>query len=734
MAILAFQGEVKTRMVSSAVKKNVEYFIDDTFDLMRRVYRFVKQPVFRVHLMRLIAVGLTALLLIGVYMVQITHAEEYQAFYNITTTANLRREVTRGEIFDRFGNPLVVNEAVEVITYRHIPNTPFGHMRQVAQNLALLIDVDDSGLTPRDLRDLFIFYYLEDARALVPAEKQSSDSAVFNQQMIDAIEDEHLTRLTPLQLRTHVIFLRMNQGGGMTTNLIKERPTEEEVARVIENLSYLPGVEVGMDWVRSYPSGVNSALFGSVSTRQTGVPLDRQAYFLTQGYAPNARVGTSQLERSLQTYLSGFQYRYFIDDGVETQLTKGMPGYHVSLNLDATFQLMVEEIVSEHLLDLRENSDFARYLQRSYAVVMNPQTGAVYAMVGVLLLEDEETGELEAHMRPLETIMVGNLVGSAVKGASLATGFAYQTTQSGQVRLDNVLRFQGTPPLRSWTPMGNVNDITAIYRSSNVYFYRQAMEMAGIFNDSPNAAVVGWDFIAWEQHYRMFRQFGLGTHTGIELISEETGHPGHRTFDALLRYSIGQEATYTAMQLAQFGSTIATRGRRMQAQLVQNIYMPSPDGQTLQLVRPFAPNMLNQVVLSEEHWDRIQEGHRRAVTQGPPNGGTAFALMQGVSFNPAGKTGTAEDFLRRHEDGTILFNEQGEEIMVLNHSFFAYAPYDEPEIVVAVIVPAAQVLGSQGVPSQAVIITREIMEAYFDLQLVRAGGPFETGDDLESED
>lgn len=694
------------------MNRRTRIFIDDIKDLLKRIYKWFKSPVFRVHVFKIIAALLSFTLVASLYMVHVIYADEYVAFNAITTTANLSREVPRGVIYDRHMVPLVTNNSVGVITYRHLPNTPVPHMRVVAEALAGLIEIDDleNALTERDEQDLFIQLYPDEARDLVPvADRQGVSNEEFNALMIDRIEEEHLERLTEDDRRAHAIFLRMYQGAGMTTNIIKENPTEEEIARVIENLVHLPGIDVGTDWVREYPSDISRDFFGRVSTHQQGIPREHESYFLSQGYAANARVGTSQLERSMQSYLSGFQYRYFVDDGDVTLLSEGLPGFHISLNLDAELQLMIEGIVADHLLNARTRFS-ARYLDEAYVVISDPRTGAVLAMVGVVLSVDDN-GVLEATMNPLGTIHRATTLGSAVKGATLMAGYYTNTTQVGQFRHDTPILIQASNPIGSWRNMGWISEMTAISQSSNVYFFRQSMDLAGVHH-VPNGPILNWtnDNPVWDIYRDFFGQLGLGTRTGIELY-ESVGFRAERDFSNLLFFSIGQADTYTAMQMAQFGSVMATRGDRMQMQLIRNIYMPGNEGESMQLVRAFQPNLLNQVALTDAQWDNIQNSHRSVVTTG-----TARTVFEGVDFRPAGKTGTAEDY-RRDEDGRII-----QPLTPIYHrTFVAYAPFENPEIVVSVVTPQVQVAGSVET-NLAAIIAREVMQAYFDLQADRADG------------
>ena len=695
--------------------KEFRRFKDNIKDLSRRIYKWFKSPVFRVHVLKIVAASLSFLLIISVYMIHVIHAGEFREFRGIATTANLSREVPRGVMYDRNMIPLVTNSTIHVITYRHIPNTYVGHMRSVAADLAELIELDyDEILNHRDKQDLFIFLNQKYARDLVSVEeRQGVDNAQFHLMMVERVGDEHLETLTEAQLRAHAIFIRMYQGAGMTTNTIKENPTEEEIARVTENLRYLPGIDIGSDWVRDYPSELSSHLFGEVSTHQQGIPRDREAYFLSQGYAANARVGTSHLERSMQSYLSGFQYQYLITDGVQTQLSDGSPGFQLSLTIDSELQYIVENLVAERLIHERQNVRTARNMHSAYVVLQNPNTGEVLATVGIRISQNPN-GTFEVIHDPLGTFQRAYVVGSTIKGATLMAGYHFGATTVGQTRSDAPIRIQGSVPLVSYSYLGIVSDITAISRSSNVFFFRQTMELAGINNHTPGGPIIGWNPDAWDFYRDFFGQLGLGTRTGIELQDETIGmRVPDRDFSNLVHFSIGQSDTYTAMQLAQFMSVIATSGSRFQTQIIRNVYMPGNDLEDRQLVRAFEPVLLNHVELSDAQWRNIHEGHRQTTRSSQ---GTGFRTFNNSPARIAGKTGTAES-TAQNLDGTPMLDARGLNIDVSHRTFAGYAPYDNPQIVVAAIVP--QNLTDGG--SQLVnYIARDVVEAYFNLQRERA--------------
>lgn len=699
-------------------------------ELWQRIYSWMKSPGFRIHILKILTAITAVLLLIGAYHVHVTYADEFIAFQTLTTKTHLNRNVSRGVIFDRYMVPLVTNEAVSVITYQHIPNTPVSEIRHIANQLSTLIylpyepDIRQT-LMRRDQQELFLMLNEEYVRSLVSEEAGSGlNNADFHLLMIEQITQDHIDTLTHEELQAHAIFVRMFQGAGTTANIIKENPTELEIARVIENMVNLPGVNIGTDWVREFPSDVSRDIFGNVSTAGQGIPRDRETYFLLQGYAANARVGTSQLERSLHQFLAGFQYQYTLVGGNQTEVNPGSPGFQVTLNLDSEFQAIVETIVAEELLYARSNHHVRRYLHETYVVVANPNTGAVLAMVGVVIEEDED-GELIATMNPLGTIHNATQVGSAVKGASLIVGYSTGTTTVGHQRHDIPIHIRGSNPLHSWENMGIIDEVTALSRSSNVFFYRQTMELARA-SHSQGGPILSWDPEAWNIMRDIFWNVGLGNYTGIELTNESRGfHSGGVSFIDLLFLSIGQADTYTAMQLAQFGVVLANQGNRMQMQLVQNIYLPGNEVDQRQLIRGFQPNILNRIELTEEQWANISEGHRRVV-QDPQ--GTAHWIFSGTNFNASGKTGTAETFLR-NEHGAMLDGNgnivgtagAGAYVRVNNLTFVGYAPNDNPQIVVATISPQAIPTGAFGGGGNiAAIITRDIMQAYFDLQMQRS--------------
>ena len=227
--------------------------------------------------------------------------------------------------------------------------------------------------------------------------------------------------------------------------------------------------------------------------------------------------------------------------------------------------------------------------------------------------------------------------------------------------------------------LGWIDFKTALSKSDNVYFYEMGNRL-GIDN--------------LEKYARLF---GLGTYTGINLQGEADGLVANRrykekvygedwylseTFDA----AIGQGFQLaTPIQMATVMGVIANGGHRYRPYLVSR--MVSPNGET---IKTFSPEEIGTVPI---HLERTLNLIRSALHDVALPGGTAAYVFDGFPISIAGKTGTAE-------------NPHGDD-----HGWFvAYAPFDNPTVVVAVIVEQ----GGFGADSAAPI-ARKILEAAFNV-------------------
>ena len=181
-------------------------------------------------------------------------------------------------------------------------------------------------------------------------------------------------------------------------------------------------------------------------------------------------------------------------------------------------------------------------------------------------------------------------------------------------------------------------------------------------------------------------KFGLGVHTGIELY-ESTGILAGR--DSTTWYegntcqaAIGQsDNAFTPIQMAAYAATIANDGVRLRTHFVDHI--TDFKGESV-ILDSSQPDVMNTVGVSAANIKTVQQGMRDVVTSG-----TAKDIFGKYSVPIAAKTGTAENI--------------GSD----NVTFIAYAPYDKPEVAVAVVVEH----GGKGEYSMG--IAKTMLDTYF---------------------
>ncbi|NLP50960.1 penicillin-binding protein 2 [Bacillus sp. RO1] len=669
-------------------------------------------------------------LILRLGFVQIVFGEDYRKEVDRTENVTVNTLVPRGKIYDRNGNVVVDNTPLNAITYTRMQSTSPNEQLEVAKKLSKIISMDTTKIQERDRKDYWILTRPEEAAKLITEEdrKKVADGDMEERELydlqLDRITKEQLAEITEDEEEVLAIFREFNKGYALTPQIVKNQDvTAKEFAMVSEMLTDLPGVDITTDFIRSYAYGSTlDSVFGNVSTSETGIPSEKVDEFLARGYSRNDRIGTSQLEAQYENVLQGqkARVRNVTDTGGnllhQEKVYDGQRGKDLILSIDMEFQQKVEEVLIEEMLQTRANpSAKARFLDRAFVVVMNPKTGEVLSLAGKQLIRDEEDGQLKIYDNALGAIQEAYEPGSTVKGASVLAGYQHGVIQPGSYLYDSPLYIgRGSDALRkaSYTNMGSINDLTALERSSNVYMFRIAMAIAGA-NYSPKQPL----FIppnAFDTFRSYLAQFGLGVETGIDLPRESAGFEGTETrYPGLfLDLSIGQYDTYTTLQLAQYVSTIANGGYRMKPQLVREIREPNNGEELGRVVEPFEPQVLNRVDMTDRQIEQVQNGFIR-VYHGSRGTASSSKMKQ---YKPAGKSGTAES---RYQE--ILPNGEKRYHDTLNFNLVGYAPYDNPEIAYAIMVPYASTDFSVtgGISTR---IGDAVMDAYFSLKKERAMG------------
>ncbi len=669
----------------------------------------------RLNILFLLAFIIFTIVVVRLGMVQIVFGEDYTNEVQKQEEVDVSTSVPRGKIYDRNLNTIVKNKPMNAITYTRTSSTSQEDRLKIAKKLAEMIEIDTDKITERDKKDYWILTRPKKAEKLITDQdrKKVKDGKLkeddLYQLQLDRITEDKLNELTDQDLKVLAIKRQMDSGYALTPQYIKNKDVSaKEMAVVSEHLDELPGVDVTSDWKRDYPyNGLLRTMIGSISDSNEGLPKSLLDHYLSLGYNRNDRVGKSYLEAEYENVLQGQKEKVknitnksgdIVDKEV---ISEGKSGKDLVLTIDVDMQKAIEKIIEDELKSAKAQHS-APLLDRAFVVMMDPRNGEVLSIAGKQL--KNESGKLKVDDYALGTMTSSYAMGSAVKGATVLTGLQTGAINLNTTFLDEPLWIGDSPNAKkSWrVGLGTLGIQGALEQSSNVFMFKTAIALGkGQYkaHQPLNLQTKAFDTFRY-----YFSQFGLGVKTGIDLPNEASGYKGSQRLPGfLLDYSIGQYDTYTPLQLAQYVSTIANGGYRMKPQLVKEIREPDSKKGIGAVTQSVQPEVLNKLDMSDQYIKEVQNGFRRVMTKG-----TAAGQFASASYKPAGKTGTAQSFYDgpdKSKTGTPTYNT----------TLVAYAPYDNPEVAISVVVP--WVYNDYG---QRYSITNEIgrkvLDKYFELK------------------
>ena len=487
---------------------------------------------------------------------------------------------------------------------------------------------------------------------------------------------------------------------------IKQRLTDEDVAKFAVNRPNFPGVEIRARLARHYPYGPAVAhAIGYVG----GISATDLKTLNKIDYAGTALVGKVSLEHTYEADLHGDvgHAEVLVNARGRAMQTLGgepsVPGEDLILTLDIESQLVAYAELEGH---------------RGAVVAIDPKTGEVLVFISAPSFDPNalSLGMTQDEYRTLQDdpdlpLFNRALRGSYPPGSTIKPMLALAALHYNVISPDHTILCRGyfslpgkTHRYRDWKRGGHglINMHSAIEQSCDVYFYSLAMDL-------------GIDRMA-----EILGEFGLGRRTGIDIAGEKPGLLPSRAWKRANFSSAEDKAWYhgetvitgigqgylltTPLQLAQATATIASRGKLIQPTLLRGLV--DPVSGTAQY---FEPRPMEQVsVTDDRQWDRIISG-MNAVLQG--RNGTARATGLTAPFTMAGKSGTAQVFSVAQDEE---YNAEEIEERRRDHALFiAFAPLEDPAIAVAVIVENGESGSRVAAP-----IARKVMETYLrDMKL-----------------
>ncbi|KRL63404.1 peptidoglycan D,D-transpeptidase FtsI family protein [Lactobacillus psittaci] len=667
---------------------------------------------------------LFALLIVQLGYLQLIYGSRFHAEVQKTDDTVISGAVPRGVMYDDKGRVLVGNKANNAITYTKSLSTTTKQEYNISNALSKYITISNEKPTDQQLAQ----YYLADSKnyakevAKLPRSKRynSDGSEVSSSAIYQTLENKvanEKRHYTTKQKTAALIFNKIAGAYTLSTIYVKnQKLTDREVALVGEHLSELPGVGIGTDWERYYPNGSSiKSIIGSVSTEKAGLPSDDLKYYLALGYSRNDRVGTSYLEKEYESLLKGTKSKSKVTTKSNNQVQqtktvyKGQAGASLVLTIDSKYQAKVQKTLKS-VYASAVSSGAASLSSGAYAIAMDPNTGAIKAVAG--LSHDPDTGKTTDNA--LGVINQAFVMGSAVKGAQVAGGLInHVITPSNTVLPDTPIYLPGSPVKKSVYPVGTFSSLdaqTALEVSSNIYMMQLTLRWIKA-SYSPHT-YIKMPKNAFDILRRNFNMFGLGQKTGVDLPGEISGiqgksynSSGQLLTGSVLDLSYGNYDAYTPIQMAQYISTIANGGYRMQPYLVQSVGKTNSSGNKVLINYNKKANAQLRIPWTTSELNVIRTGMYRVV-HGSNAWGTAHTLKS-VKPTMAGKTGTAETFYYdpKHPNSTKVHE-------LINATFVGFAPYKNPKLAIVVVFPG---LDPNMEGTYTLQVAKEMVQDYFKL-------------------
>jgi len=478
-------------------------------------------------------------------------------------------------------------------------------------------------------------------------------------------------------------------------------PLLEDVGRqavemVQENSIDLPGILVEVKPFRSYPFGDMAAhLFGYLG-EVTEDDLKQPEF---SDYRSGTMVGKTALERVYENRLQGAAGQKRIEVNVRgrelRQVTTRdpLPGHQIYLTIDTVLQKAAEEALADgagSVVALDVNSG------EVLALVSRPTFDPAWFARGITSEEWRALTDNPQHPMTNKALRGQYPPGSTFKMAvALAALEAGTATPSTKVQCTGSIKLSRSYEFRCWKKEGHgsVDLHKAIKESCDVWFYKVGLD-------------TGIDSIA-----SAAKRLGLGEQTGFPFGSERAGliptrawkksRFGTSWYDGETVISaIGQGFVLTTpIQLATMAAALANGGTVWKPQVVQKII--DLEGKTEWVLKP---EKLSETIWPAKHLTPVRKAMESVVND---VGGTAWrSRLDKVRF--AGKTGTSQ-VIRRKADDEEEVEEDEVPYQYRDHALFvSFAPVENPQIAVAVVVEH----GGHG-SSAAAPIAKAMYAAYF---------------------
>ena len=460
----------------------------------------------------------------------------------------------------------------------------------------------------------------------------------------------------------------------------------KEEAEKIKNLN-LNSLRVANSFEREY---IEPQIFSHL-TGYTGLANKED---LEKGFSLNDIAGKSGLEKYYDKELRGkdgkiIYYRNAKAEIIDNKfLNDAQPGYSIKTTIDSELQAFFYNQLKNKLSEAGSLN--------GVGIALNPKNGEVLSLISLPGFDSNNISDkiLNSPGKPFFNRAISGLYapGSTIKPlvalAALKENIVKPKDKifsAGYLEIPNPYYPDQPSRFLDWKPHGWVDLYSALARSSNVYFY----EIGGGFEEQKGLGI--------EKLKEYWQKFGFSEKTGIDLPGEANGFlpdPEQKKNNDLWRIgdtynvSIGQgDLLTTPIEIIAYIAGIANNGKIYRPSIMKNIVDSNGD-----LIRQNEPQLIKDLSDLSAYIPEVQKGMADVVNK---NYGTAY-LLSDLPFKVAGKTGTAQ----------IKQNTE------INAFFIGYAPLDDPQIAILVLVEEAKEGSSNAVP-----IAKEVFKWYYENRL-----------------
>lgn len=652
------------------------------------------------------------ILIFQLFNLQIVHGEEYLQRANSRLTRETKIRAARGNILDCNGNVLAGNE----IKYSlKIYKSKIDEQNLNTTILNAIFVLEKNGDKYNDDFPINInpvsFKYENQERINKWLEENDLADGTTAEQALEYFIDEYSLKQYSLEEARKIIAVRygidVNGYSSMRGYEISPEVCEKSVAQIEEMNHSFPGINIEYRPIRKYYySSLASHVLGYVGK------IGNEEYTKNEGYELDDYIGKTGIEYVCEKFLKGKDGLKQTDMSIDGTTTgeyiteEAISGSNVMLTIDAKVQQVAEKALKENIEKIN-NGDYGekREVYAGSVVVLNVKTGEVISMVSYpdfepqLFVDGISTEKWNEYTVKGRSALINRTMQSAYAPGSIFKMVpAIAGLETGKITKDEQIECAGIYPggykPKCWyyttygRGHGYLTVSQAIQKSCNCYFYEVGTR-------------IGIDNI---EKYATY--FGLGQKTNIELPGEISGTlAGKKLYEKLdetwyygntLSAVIGQaENNFTPIQMARYIAMLTNGGKKLDLTIIKDIINNQGKSIKTEEVKDYINKRLGIEKTSEENLN-IQKENLKTVLEGMQSvteeGGTAYSVFKDFPIQVGGKTGSAE----AGNDKT-------------NAWFVGFAPYENPEIAVVVLVEN----GAHGYYSAEV--TKEIMEAYFGL-------------------